>query len=532
MRSHRKQHFFVAILICIAGSSAMAGVNRWTNSGPEGAVVNALIAAPGNDSKLFALTWNGIFESTNGGGHWTRIDSTPSGVVRLAIRPDTGSLYAVASGSSLFRSDDGGEQWTELTSPVSAPLRNIAFSPDGRVMYAISPPSLFSSTDDGRSWTASDITDPALASLAVLPDGTVLAGGGGLHVSTDGGRTFTLTAITPTQRPFVSAIAGDSQNIYLGTPLGVMKSSDKAVTWTLLPPYPVHGSVCGCRVNEIAMTSDGFVAATDGGVFSYSSDGWKQIGTAFDDVDVSSVIVTASSIVAGSSAGVSVIGPNDGDWTSANAGLLGAETFDVTFDPTSSSSLYSASNSGIFVREGTNPWKLLHAIPQANAVAVAQQDPHAIFAASVAGVEKSPDNGKSWKLVTPSGLATRLAISPADPSTIYASLVSGLMKSTDGGETFKTVSGLPFDYYGFYSPGLAVDPLSASNAFVGTDYGIYRTQLGGTSWLRVTTRYADAFAIDPANPSVIYAGTVNAQEWDATQLGGLLKSIDGGLTWN
>jgi hypothetical protein len=72
-----------------------------------------------------------------------------------------------------------------------------------------------------------------------------------------------------------------------------------------------------------------------------------------------------------------------------------------------------------------------------------------------------------------------VVVDPLNPTTIYASSTGTLMKSTDGGATFSAL------------------PLTASEVF--------------------------GLAINPANDQILYAATLDQ---------GVVKSIDGGATWN
>ncbi len=73
---------------------------------------------------------------------------------------------------------------------------------------------------------------------------------------------------------------------------------------------------------------------------------------------------------------------------------------------------------------------------------------------------------------------------------------------------------------------LAVAPDEAGTVYVGCDVGgVYRSSDHGKSWRMLNrglgNRYVQAFAIDPAHPSVVYAGT----------RGGVYKSLDRGEHW-
>jgi PKD repeat protein len=79
---------------------------------------------------------------------------------------------------------------------------------------------------------------------------------------------------------------------------------------------------------------------------------------------------------------------------------------------------------------------------------------------------------------------------------------------------------------------------NAGEIFVGTaGGGVWSSNNNGTSWVSTTDQVATglaigAIAIDPTNPSIIYAGTGEANLCgDCFYGGGVLKSSDGGSTW-
>jgi len=89
---------------------------------------------------------------------------------------------------------------------------------------------------------------------------------------------------------------------------------------------------------------------------------------------------------------------------------------------------------------------------------------------------------------------------------------------------------------------IAIDPSGNTDntLYIGTDEGgIWKTANGGTSWAPLTDfrsfNSIGALALDPTNPSVIYAGTGdpdNNQVEAFSPSVGLYKSIDGGSTWS
>ncbi|HJW14444.1 MAG TPA: hypothetical protein VJ776_07100, partial [Thermoanaerobaculia bacterium] len=105
-------------------------------------------------------------------------------------------------------------------------------------------------------------------------------------------------------------------------------------------------------------------------------------------------------------------------------------------------------------------------------------------------------------------------------------ITTTVYKSTDGGASWSPASsGLP-------STGVALtvsvsklvlDAKSPGTVYAATQTGLFRTRDGGASWsvTGLLSRVKDV-AIDPWDSNVLYS---------ATDGGGVLRSLDGGLTW-
>jgi uncharacterized protein (TIGR03437 family) len=84
---------------------------------------------------------------------------------------------------------------------------------------------------------------------------------------------------------------------------------------------------------------------------------------------------------------------------------------------------------------------------------------------------------------------------------------------------------------------MAVAQQNANLVYVGAaDGGVWKTTDGGATWVALTDAQPSmaigALALDPQNPNIIYAGTGEADNCSDCYYGvGILKSIDGGVTW-
>jgi photosystem II stability/assembly factor-like uncharacterized protein len=180
------------------------------------------------------------------------------------------------------------------------------------------------------------------------------------------------------------------------------------------------------------------------------------------------------------------------------------------------------------------------------------------FAAAASGVWKSVDAGRSWKPIfdeQPSSSIGSIAIAPSNPNVVYvgsgeanirgnAAAGNGIYKSTDAGKTWTHV----WKQEGQIGT-MVVDPTNPDVAFAAVlghafgpnrERGVVRTRDGGKSWQLVLRKDPDTgasdVAIDPSNPSIVFAGLWQARRrpWELVSGGpgsGLYVSRDGGDSW-
>jgi photosystem II stability/assembly factor-like uncharacterized protein len=186
------------------------------------------------------------------------------------------------------------------------------------------------------------------------------------------------------------------------------------------------------------------------------------------------------------------------------------------------------------------------------------------------GVMKTSDNGITFRPVfAHEKVATigDIAVAPSDPTVVWVGTGEandrnsetwgdGVYLSTDTGTTWKNV-GLG------NSKAIArivvhpTDPKTAYVAVIGdlwmpsTERGLYKTTDAGATWHKVLSAQAPYddrvgagdVAIDPSNPSIVYAAlyarrrrpwafTFGPTATDGKDLGGIFKSTDAGATWH
>jgi len=177
-------------------------------------------------------------------------------------------------------------------------------------------------------------------------------------------------------------------------------------------------------------------------------------------------------------------------WTKKNTGLPG-DLQKVAVDPDNGSNVYAGTKTGVF--------KTTNAGGQWNA--------------SNSGISSSVRDVRS------------LVIDPNNTAKLYVGTSGGGMffTSNSGGSWTARNSGLEY-----LDPlALALDPSDPANVFAGTFGGVYRSDDRGQSWAKASDGLhranAKSIVVNPNNPDIVYQGEEG---------GGVLKSADGGVTWN
>jgi hypothetical protein len=247
----------------------------------------------------------GLLKSVDGGITWAQANAgfgfRPI-VFDIATDPGTSGVVLAATSSGIFRSLDGGQFW----SSVGPAAIRIDISPSNpSFAYAVSALGAYRSGDGGATWTK--VLDAAAKSVAIDPANpmNVFVGNssGGVYKTTNGGSTWSLTALT--QPPFMPAILSlavgpvSSNVVYAGLAnSGVVRSTDGGSTWQYVNDIgvgsPSRMTVDTADANAFYIGGTGAIAASrDGGVT------WSSITLARNYLTIDALDAHAGTLFAG-----------------------------------------------------------------------------------------------------------------------------------------------------------------------------------------------------------------------------------------
>ena len=451
--------------------------------------VFAVTIDPRDANHIIASACSGIYESFNNGELWRKMNGIPGDSRRtyaIVQHPSiAGTIYA-ATNQGFWMSSNGGKSWL-LTTSRDLMVTSIAVSPQApnRIFIGTSLFGVMVSDDGGKNWRQSNTNFSSRFTYEITPDiertdrvyaitQNVGAGGGFFFYSDDRGQNWQQSKNLDVNRVSPYAILQDRIDpnvIYLGTNVGVFRSPDRGVTWTLFtPPKP----------KPVVRKAPAKAAPAKG--------------------------TTAKGTAAKKPAG--------------KAPAVAAKTTAPPKAPAATASVAPAI-----------PGMIPALNEKVKVLAFTEDGKNGILAGTDSGLYRTYDIANGWeKIDLGAGVNNSIFVihvSPKDPQTIWAGTASsGVMVSNDDGKTWRAVNGIPQEVP---ISSIASDSQHTDRIYVGTSQAFWLSRDGGKTWIRrggnLPLGNFSSILINPLNTDEIFISS--SLESD----GGIFYSSDAGMKW-
>jgi photosystem II stability/assembly factor-like uncharacterized protein len=584
--------FKVLVVSAFAALPAVSGAQWISKNGPE-PYIRALALSTNNPvsgtNTMFAATLGaGVFKGVDSGSSWTWQQMNaglPTGRLwTISVDFVNNVLYVGTDGYGVYKSSDGGSTWQPLNGSGGTALgckvvRNVQFS--GTTIWAGTRcqynSGVWKSTDGGATWARlggvsvpSDVEISSVTRNSASTFFLLSTSNYGILKSTDSGTTFAPanggipanSSIFDTQCS-TNCTGASSVLLTYVEGHGMYKSTDVGVTWNPSNTgLPSDVASVGGITRDGATTPPTFYIGSDKqGIYRSTDEGanWTLWSSADEALAVRGIArVNASTWYSRTLAGVYKTTDTGTTWTSSpvdmghGSALINHDIVDPTVAYVATQWPYRVSNIYAAVWDDTNTTRIdtgLTGLTQSGAVVPDPLNASLLYATTNnRGVFKSANGGASWTAINGGlplmiGQAGRLTIDPSNTQVMYLGLLGGggIYKSTNAGASWSpAMSGLS-NLKATTVGRVEIDTTTPTTLYASTDDGLYKSTNSGGSWSRVYSALdggGNSLAVsnvrlNPSNTQEVFiANSHNEPDGSMLPSSGLLKSTDGGATWN
>lgn len=498
------------VLSLLAPGYAGAGeAPKWgATTGPYGGTVQALHSL--TDGSVLAGALNGgVFYRTSLDGRWQRADwpLAVTDVRGFAEYDDV--VYAVSNGGGIAASRDAGVTWEPLnTRSLENELAAVAVQ--GKfILIGARRGVLLRSYDGGVSWQRIRIrqTRTNISAIHIADDTVwVATNGGGVYVSHDRALSFRPRLAGLRNRNALS-LAQLGDKVIVGTRAGVYRFEQNK--WQQIGKFPRRMPVVSLLVTDEAI----YAGTIGGGVLRHvAEDGsWRELPDAAEP-SVTALVQQQGTLLA-STFGNGITAFDEDGWRIDNLGLTGT---DVRALAANRDLIYAATDAGMFKSPDYGLTWIAHndGLTDSNltAVAVAGLD---VFAASSGGnMFKSVDEGLVWVSLAPLPDQVTVRSLVVSGQSVFAATELGVFVSNDAGNDWERLPNSPARSRQLAAHGSVLIVTDADNV-------LYVSEDRGETWLRVPW--------DENLPPMAFTG--DGERMYAVTALGLVRSTDDGATW-
>jgi photosystem II stability/assembly factor-like uncharacterized protein len=491
-----------------------------------------------------------MFTSRDGGSTWTRENFVSTGNYwchAVVFHPTAqGVIFAAfdenGAHNGIWRTDDGGANWQQLTTGLPDPSTtgriSLAIAPSAPdTIYAIAANStegvlgVFKSVNRGAAWTSIGGTEFAKEGqmtygncIVVHPTDPnhVLCGGVDLHMTTDGGQTWTRATQWDADRGKPQYAHADHHALVMpaSKPGRLYDANDGGMDMS-----EDGGSNWANRSNGIAATMfyDIDVAQSNGQVFG---------GGAQDNGTIMTLDGKPGDFtdVLGGDGGWMVFDPQDvnhfygsyynfhifrwkaGQSTEVTPKMPTAEHNSVwmvyiLMDPNDSKTVYTASTRVWRTSNDGGSWKAVSPVldnTPVSAIEVARANSKYVYVGTEkGGFFRSTNGGSNWSgnlasAVLPGSIVTRIETSPTNAQTVFLTVGgtghSHVFRSDDAGATWKDSDGgsLPDAPHNAIACSIA----EPNRVFVASDAAVFQSDDAGATWSNISGNLPNTMFVD------------------------------------
>lgn len=552
-----------------------------------------------NPDHVIASACSGIYESRTAGESWRKVQGIPSTSRRtraILQNPTVKSTIYAGTTEGFWRSNNGGDAWMLMTSK-QLEINTIAVHPSTPDVVYIGTNNygVMRSRDGGRTFELTNQGYSGRRAYAILPDRerpnriyattiNTATGGGFFFVSNDNGMTWQPSTRNMPSRLIAFSILQDEQDaniIYLGTSMGIYRSSDRGASWspigtpkpaattstrttrgrassrgrgatsarrtttttttTAVPQQTATTEIDTTKRAQEALTVAGYNVGTPDGVMGTRTTAAVRQFQSDRNIPQTGRLDEATLVALGITGGKQTPGDAQSARVAPLVTIENVNMLSSTRNPREGrSGMFAATNAGLFrTYDPSQGWERLSYgasfDPRTLCVSVNRQNPNTIYVGTAtSGVLVSRDGGTSWQQVPTDQVPASAPINvieqdPQRSAYVYVGTSSTFYMSHDGGERFQRRGGnLPLGSY----TSILINPTNGDEIFAASAWergeGVFYSNDAGKTWQRVDpdlpSRRVWALAFDPRDTNRIFVGSHSAGVYVVQRSGGALRA--------